>query len=166
MTSAQPAVISELPETPETLYLRVFGRGQTQRQAADELAALSPGTWPREEILRLFERLKIEVELRGGPLTEEEKEFVMNVEAALEEFERTLREEGKELGLDRGRKQGALLALYEVRFGSPSPELRARVEATTDLEKLQQWLTEVSSKTAEELAAMILAEDGESQSDS
>jgi hypothetical protein len=36
--------IEELPETPETIWLRVLGRGETQKRAVEELQAIPKST--------------------------------------------------------------------------------------------------------------------------
>lgn len=45
--------------------------------------------------------------------------------------------------MERGLLQGRLLALLEVRFGAPAPDIVARVkEATTD--QVEDWLGRVT----------------------
>jgi hypothetical protein len=55
--------INQLPETADTLWLRVLGRGQTQRRAVQEVVAL-PLNYPRRgQILRLLASWKVTIEI-------------------------------------------------------------------------------------------------------
>ena len=50
-------VIHQLPSTPETLFLRILGRGKVQRQAVEELEALSENSPFLTNIIQLVHDL-------------------------------------------------------------------------------------------------------------
>jgi hypothetical protein len=56
-------VIDQLPETEETRWLRVLGRGQTQERAIREVLALSANNPKRNAILRLLASWKVRIDL-------------------------------------------------------------------------------------------------------
>ena len=80
-------VIAALPVTPATLWLRLLGRGEVQRRAFDELAAL-PGDHPlRSATARRVLRWRTEAsELEV--FTEADKELLMNSECLVQQWEK------------------------------------------------------------------------------
>jgi hypothetical protein len=73
--------IDQLPETDETLWLRVLGRGETQKQAIQEVLAL-PAEHPRRNtILRLLASWRVRIDM--GELTDfTEREELMALSEA------------------------------------------------------------------------------------
>ena len=70
-------VIHQLPPTPETLWLRILGRGKFQKQALEELYQL-PGDNPTREAtleLQQFASLSKTVPSPQTPLPERERGF-------------------------------------------------------------------------------------------
>ncbi len=73
--------------------------------------------------------------------------------AILEERIEVGREQGIEVGREEGIVNGvlrSLLIIGRLRLGEPTPEVLRRLQAETDLERLEQWLrsvTEVESWT-------------------
>ena len=60
-------------------------------------------------------------------------------------WERFAREEGIENGRQEGRQEGeakALLRLLQAKFGPPTPDLAARVQAA-EPEQIEVWLTRI-----------------------
>ncbi len=47
-------VLHQLPETPDTLWLRILGKGRKQQRAIDELEALPKGSSYRQAVLSLL----------------------------------------------------------------------------------------------------------------
>lgn len=68
LLKAAIVVIDELPETAETLWLRILGRGDTQERAIRELLALPPDFPRRSTILRLLAAWKVKMDM--GELTD------------------------------------------------------------------------------------------------
>jgi hypothetical protein len=73
--------INQLPTTPDTLWLRILGKGKTQQQAVEEIIAL-PETNPlRTNILALVSTWRVNVQTKQD-LTEEDRELIMNLTPA------------------------------------------------------------------------------------
>ena len=111
--------IHQLPRTEETLWLRILGKGTTQRQAIEELMAL-----PREQPLRsnaldLLASWRVNLEASDN-LNQEDREVIMNLspiylqrlEAAAQEG----RQEGRQEGVQAERR-ATIENLLRVRFG-------------------------------------------------
>ncbi|MEJ1936605.1 hypothetical protein WDZ92_40960 [Nostoc sp. NIES-2111] len=71
--------INELAVTRETLWLRLLGRGETQRQAIDELLALPVNNLLRQKILRLINHWHTALVQNLDDLTPDEQELVINL---------------------------------------------------------------------------------------
>ncbi len=68
---------NQLPTTEETLWLRVLGRGRTQKQAVEELLALPDDNPFRENLLDALANWRKTIEVRDN-MTEEDREVIMN----------------------------------------------------------------------------------------
>jgi hypothetical protein len=103
------AVLSELPRRPETLLLRLLGRGTTFRLALVELAALPPGSWVRLVAGPILTRLRFAVQaakLEGVTMNEEEAALMAAGDRLYQEWEQRTLEQGLNQGLAQGREQG------------------------------------------------------------
>ncbi len=139
--------IHQLPLTPETLWLRMLGRGKVQSRAIDELEALPVSHPFRQATLELLYTLR--QNLAAQTISEpEDRELIMRL-APLYQQERELaklegrlegRLEGKLEGKLEGRVEGKLEGrlegqrqvvenLLRVRFGSVDAQLSAIIEA-------------------------------------
>jgi hypothetical protein len=165
-------VLSELPESPDTLLLRVFGRGRTLARAMTELNAL-----PEDDELRMavmpallaFREPIMQDLKRTGDMNATEQ-----VQALYEAWEeRTLRkgleqglergleqglERGLEQGLDKGLKKGleqgreeamrrVLVGLLTQRFGSLPQGASERIQQA-DTATLERWVGRVLPATS------------------
>ncbi len=111
--------IHQLPLTPETLWLRMLGRGKVQSQAIDELEALPVSHPFRQATLELLYTLR--QNLAAQTISEpEDRELIMRL-APLYQQER-------ELAKLEGQRQ-VVENLLRVRFGSVDAELLAIIEA-------------------------------------
>jgi hypothetical protein len=149
-------VLNQLPQTPETLWLRLLGKGATQQQAIQEVLALPRDSPQRAIALRLLVGWKLTIET-SGEIYEEDREVVMSlaqVYQALLEQER----EAERRGLERGIQEGELslvLRLLPRRVGTIPEALQATIQALplaklealgealldfTQLEDLENWL--------------------------
>ncbi len=131
--------IHQLPTTPETLWLRMLGRGKVQSQAIDELEALPVSHPFRQATLELLYTLRqnLAVQTISEP---EDRELIMRL-APLYQQERELAKlegklEGRLEGKLEGRLEGKLEGqrqvvenLLRVRFGSVDAQLAAIIEA-------------------------------------
>ncbi len=108
-------VINKLPVTVETLWLRILGRGEIQRQAVKQLLELEKNHPLRESILQLIANWRI-ITLYQENLTEEDQELAMELSAAYLEWEQTTLQRGEQRGLALG-EQRLVTRLLNRRFG-------------------------------------------------
>ncbi len=134
-------VIHQLPETPETLWLRILGKGKVQQRAIAQLSTL-----PTDDPLRII-ALELLYRLQSNLVTDipqemepEERELIMAIAPLFQEQIQAAeqrarakgreegREQGREQGLERGRQEQQRLILenfLRVRFGELSPKMTA-----------------------------------------
>lgn len=157
-------VTSELPRARDTLLLRLMGAGACLREALAELAALPVETRERAIAEPVLLRCRIEIAKEPATRTDEDEEFMTDTQKIFEEWKRETRAEGRAEGLATGRAEGAaqalaqgLVVVYEIRFGTMSPELKTAVEATKEAATLLEWLRLIETSSAETFAATVLA---------
>ncbi len=80
----------------------------------------------------------------------------MNTEDIVEKWRREAIQEGVKQGLERG-VACSLIDFYEARFGTMPDELRAVIEDTHDESALRAWVKLASTRSADEIAAVIRA---------
>ena len=130
--------LHQLPRTPETLWLRILGRGNSQKQAIDELENLPRDSQFRATALELFYQLQENLGFNQS-LSVEDRELVMRLrplfQEKLAEVERIAQQRGEELGEQRGEQRGEQQAkrqivenLLRVRFGSLDEQLSAIID--------------------------------------
>jgi hypothetical protein len=123
--------IHQLPRTEETLWLRILGKGATQRQAIEELIAL-----PREQPLRsnaldLLANLRVNLAATEN-LDQEDREIIMNLSPLyLQRLEAAV-QEGRQEGRQTERR-ATIENLLRVRFGSLDEALLIIVEPMLEL---------------------------------
>ncbi len=150
-------VIHQLPPVPETLWLRLLGRGTVQKRAIDELAAL-PSNQPYVKItLELLYNLQQNLRINQSPDIEtEDRELIMRL-APLYQKERELaRQEGLQEGLQQGEQRGLqqgeqLLIIRQLnrRIGTMDSSLIQQVQKlpVVQLEELGEALLDFTSVT-------------------
>ncbi len=110
--------INQLPVIPETLWLRILGKGKTQKSAILELVDLSPENPLRNLALEQVSIWKTNLEIKQD-LTSEERELIMNLSPAYlkwrEDVRQEGRQEGQQEGLLKGRQEGLLEGRQEER---------------------------------------------------
>ncbi|MFM7368594.1 MAG: hypothetical protein ACKO2Z_12550, partial [Sphaerospermopsis kisseleviana] len=101
--------IHQLPSTPETLFLRILGKGKVQRQAVEELETLANNSPLLAEIIKLVNDLIAVLSARQRQqqdIDQDDRELIMKLseiyQQQLEELKKQGREEGEKLGIDRG----------------------------------------------------------------
>lgn len=107
--------IHQLPQTPETLWLRLLGRGSVQSQAIIELQAL-PLDHPYQKatlelVYNLRENLRVNQELEA-----DDRELIMRLEPLYQRNREQAKEEGRQEGRQEG-KQDLILRLLNRRIG-------------------------------------------------
>jgi hypothetical protein len=142
--------INQVPVTNETLLLRILGKGQTQKQAIDEVIAFDTKNPRRSAILRLLTSWKISIEITGQ--VGEEQELMMVLSQAYLEWEQQTEQTGEDRGVVKGRQEEAqalILRLLARRLGGISSVIKAQVQALslTQLEALGEALLDFSEPT-------------------
>ncbi len=114
--------IHQLPRTPETLWLRLLGKGRVQQQAIEELNMLPQNNPLRDKAIDLLLSLKTQIEIKQVP-NEEDREVLMNLSPIylerLAEAEQKGRNEGQRTVIEN---------LLKAKFGSLDDELNSIVQ--------------------------------------
>ncbi|RCJ24055.1 hypothetical protein A6770_28835 [Nostoc minutum NIES-26] len=147
-------IVDRLPAIAETLWLRILGRGETQRQAVAELLALPESNTLKQNILRLITNWRIVLIQQTEKLTEDEQELIMNLSQAYQQWEETTKQQGIQEGVQQGQRQ-VVENLLRVRFGEVDEELSRVVNSLLQLppEEFANVLLQLSSLSREELLA-------------
>jgi hypothetical protein len=155
-------VIHQLPEIPETLWLRILGRGRVQERAIVQLSNLSIDSPVRAIALELLYRLQSNLAANQEQQLED-RELVMTIaplfqqqlEAAKQEGKQEGRQEGRQEGIEQGRAQGQRSILenfLRVRFGELDAIFTAFLIPTSALPAIEftLLLLQLSALTVDE----------------
>ncbi len=128
--------INQLPQTPDTLWLRLLGKGHTQNAAVSEVLALPPEDAHRSIALQLLSTWKISMEV-NELVEQEEQELMVQLSQAYLEWEQRTRQSGIEQGMEQGieRERSLILRQLTRRVGQLSPGLRSQIDPLS----LEQW---------------------------
>jgi hypothetical protein len=111
-------VIHQLPRTPETLWVRILGKGSVQKQAIDELEALPVDSPFRWNALRLLKNLQKNLGITQN-VDQEDRELFMRLAPLYDQdIERATRE---------GERR-VVENLLRVRFGELDEQLSAIID--------------------------------------
>lgn len=124
--------VDQLPVTAETLWLRILGRGETQLQAVTQLLALPENNQLRQNTLRLITNWRIVVVQQQDELTEDDRELIMNLSQAYQQWEETTKQQGIQEGVQLERRQ-VVENLLRFRFGTVDEELARVVNSLLQL---------------------------------
>ncbi|GFZ92986.1 hypothetical protein [Okeania sp. KiyG1] len=113
--------INQLPVIPETLWLRILGKGKTQELAILELVDLSPENPFKNLALEQVSIWRTNLEIKQD-LTNEERELIMNLSPAYLKWREDVRQEGRQEGQQEERKI-ILESLLKNRFDELDQEL-------------------------------------------
>ncbi|MEG3844802.1 flagellar assembly protein H [Microcoleus sp. herbarium14] len=109
-------VIHQLPEIPETLWLRILGKGKVQQRAIGELGALATDDPLRMIALELLYRLQSHLVVENQREPEpEERELIMAIAPLFQQQLQAAEQQGLERGLERGLEQGLEKGLEQGR---------------------------------------------------
>ena len=104
---ARIIAVHKLPKTPETLWLRILGRGKVQQQAIQELKSLSEDNGIRDNALELvYEMLSFLEAREKQELDREDKELIMQLSTIYLEKLENATAQGIEQGIQQGLEQG------------------------------------------------------------
>jgi hypothetical protein len=152
-------VIHQLPVNEDTLWLRVLGKGGTQKRAVEELVQLPERNPLKENLLEILANWRKNLELRDN-LSTEEQEDIMNLSPAYLQQREEWKLEGKQEGRQEGKQEGTLeerysiiASLLEGRFGTLDEELSGLVEqiAKLPISDRTQLLLSLANLSREEL---------------
>jgi hypothetical protein len=149
--------IDQLPASPDTLWIRLLGKGPTQEQAIQEVLALPAQHPRRNSILRLLANWHVRIDLNElQPFSEQET--IMALSQAFLEWEQQTQLRGEELGEERGQLaslRSLLSILLPQKLGAlPEPlqavlqtlqvpqleALAAELLSFSTIENLETWL--------------------------
>ncbi|MEB3150052.1 MAG: DUF4351 domain-containing protein, partial [Sphaerospermopsis sp.] len=106
--------IHQLPPTPETLWLRLLGRGRVQSQAIIELQALPLNHPYQKATLELVYNLRENLRI-NQKLAADDRELIMRLEPLYQRDREQAKEEGRLEGRQEGRQEGRLEGRQEGR---------------------------------------------------
>jgi hypothetical protein len=153
-------VIHQLPKTPETLWLRILGRGKVQEDALASLAALPvDNPWrgnALELVYQLQSNLRVNREQKSQLEVQEDEKLIMAIAPLFQEQLAAAEQRGKiegiqqgiERGIERGVQQGIERGVQEGqrlivesfiqgRFGELSEPMVSLVEPLSALPPIQ-----------------------------
>ncbi|MFM2378243.1 MAG: hypothetical protein RLZZ143_819 [Cyanobacteriota bacterium] len=127
-------VLHQLPETTETLWLRLLGRGGTRSRAIDELEALSSNHPFKSAALKLLYNLSRNLQALPKR-TQEERKFIMRLAPLYEQDREKAIQQGEAIGLQKG-EANLVLRLLKRRFGELPPHITETIQKLS-VEKLE-----------------------------
>ncbi|MBC6418506.1 MAG: hypothetical protein GDA44_06790, partial [Prochloron sp. SP5CPC1] len=150
--------IHQLPRTPDTLWLRILGRGKVQQQAIQELKSLQGEGKLHNNVLELVYEMLAILEVRQKQnLDVEAKEWIMELSTIYLERLQNVREEGIQQGKQesKARERRTIESLLKTRFGTIDEPLSRIIEPIIALspEEFTPLLLQLSR---EELLARFL----------
>jgi hypothetical protein len=117
--------INQLPVNPQTLWLRLLGKGKTQNQAVGELLKLPLGNNYRQNVIELLVSWRVSVEIQNI-LEEEDREVFMTLSQTYLEWKEAVRRQARQEALEEGRQAGLQAGLQEARRGMIENLLQVR----------------------------------------
>ncbi|NJK73571.1 MAG: flagellar assembly protein H [Richelia sp. CSU_2_1] len=147
-------VIHQLPEIPETLWLRILGRGRVQERAIVQLSNLSIDSPVRAIALELLYRLQSNLAANQEQQLED-RELVMTIAPLFQQQLEAAKQEGKQEGIEQGRAEGQRSILenfLRVRFGELDAILTAFLVPASALPAIEftLLLLQLSALTVDE----------------
>lgn len=136
--------IHQLPRTPETLWLRVLGKGNVQKQAVAELRELPSDNVFRLNALELLYNLRTILEVRQD-IDREDRELIMELSPLYLQRLEDATQRGMQQGIQQGMQQAMQRAqrlivesMLQVKFGEIDEELTQIIEPLIELEPLDR----------------------------
>lgn len=141
------AVIHQLPNTPETLWLRLLGKGNVQKSAIAQFKSLPDATPFKDSILELLSNLFAILEARQD-LDSEDRELIMQLSPLYLERIQDANQQGIEQGMER-EAVSLVMRLLNRRFGSIAPNIEEQIRrlSVNKLEDLGEAILDFQSET-------------------
>ena len=117
--------IHQLPSTPETLFLRVLGRGKVQRQAVEELEALANNSPFLADIIQLVHNLIAVLSARQRQehdIDKDDQELIMKLSEMYQQQLEEIKKQERQEGVERERR-AMIESILQVRFGAVDSQL-------------------------------------------
>jgi hypothetical protein len=128
--------IAELPVLPETLWLRLLGRGRTQEDAIAELLLLPERDPRRNSALSLLVAWRISMEVMEQ-VDSEERRILMALTQAYQEWEQQTKRQGREEGLQQGWQEAQMAIAQRLLGEGMTVDVIARVTGLS-IEQIEQ----------------------------
>ncbi len=144
-------VLHELPKTPETRLLRMFGPPRMQLEVLQELKELAPDDPQGQAWVDILAEVRYLIE-QVPDLTLEEQAVMTELRQRWEREKADLRSSAKAEGKAEGRaetKAEAILAVLKARGLAVSEGVRVRVLACRDLGVLDRWLVRAATSASD-----------------
>ncbi len=143
--------LNQLPVIPDTLWLRILGKGKTQQQAIDELLTFAPDHPQRQRTLELLLTWGITIENKAY-LTQSEQEIMIKLRALYQENIQAAEQKGRQEAAIQERR-ATLETILSSRFGNIDPELTTVIDKTIALpsNEYSQLLPQLFSISREDL---------------
>lgn len=137
--------IHQLPVNQQTLWLRLMGRDNVQKQAIAELLGLPEHHPMKQQTVEHLAVLQISLGT-GQNLSEDERTLAMNLTPVYEQWRLKTLQEGRQEGRQEG-ELALILRLLTRRIGPVDDGLKSQIEqlSTTSLEGLGEALLDFSS---------------------
>ncbi len=138
--------IDRLPLTPETVWLRLLGRGESQEQAVETVLAWVKTDPSLSNVLEIIYKWCTLLDTKPH-LTEPEKELLMNVEQVYQEARQQAVQQGR-LEMQREMQRAFVESLLKSRFGKVDRSLSKVVDSLVQFspqevaDYLLQWSRE------------------------
>ncbi len=144
-------VIHQLPVTPETLLLRLLGRGKVQTNAISEVESLRDDNPLKSIILEQLYNLQQNLFVQND-VNSEDREVIVRLAPLYQEARAKAIEEGIKQGRQEGFQQGEsniVIRLLNRRIASLSPSLEQQVRQLplNTLEELGEALLDFQTET-------------------
>lgn len=130
-------VARDLPATPDTLFLRLLGRGGTYLRAAIELATRPEHDWVRPLLKPVL--VALGPEMPQDQLEEKDMQAQWNYKEIYAEWEREMKEEGERAGLKESIEMLCNASQIDL-----SDDRRTQLESC-DITELKQLFVELCS---------------------
>lgn len=115
--------IHQLPKGPQTMWLRMLGRGRVQEQAIAELSVLPVDHPLRTNALELLYILQANLQANTPPIPpgdDEDQELVMAIAPLFQQHLEAAQQQGRVEGQEEGQRM-ILESFLQVRFGELDP---------------------------------------------
>ncbi|MBW4667877.1 MAG: hypothetical protein KME60_10710 [Cyanomargarita calcarea GSE-NOS-MK-12-04C] len=144
--------IHQLPVTPETLWLRLLGKGRVQQRAIEEVQVLDINNPLRSKAIDLLANLKTTLELNQN-LDVEDRDLVMQLSPIYEQRLAEAIQQG-----EINERRTIIQNLLRVRFGTEESQLSAIIEPLLALppEEFSSFLLQISNLSKEDLLTRFI----------